>query len=71
MVQTIKVALAKVNEYVIQQKTGNGALTFTLPKQFRVDNQLRVGDRVCVFRDAVNPAQLIIRVEKHGTEKET
>ena len=34
------------------------------PKQFVIDNRLVKGDRVSVFRNALNPAELVIRVEK-------
>lgn len=64
MIEKTKEALAKVNEYVIQKKTQDGALTFTIPKQFVIDNRLTKGDRVAVYRNALNPAELVIRVEK-------
>lgn len=64
MSEKIEVALAKVNEYLIQKKTEEGTMTITLPKQFVIDNRLVKGDRVAIFRNALNPAELVIRVEK-------
>lgn len=64
MVERIDVALAKVNEYLIQKKTDDGSMTITLPKQFVLDNHLVKGDRVSVYRNGMNPAELIIRIEK-------
>lgn len=64
MTEKIREALAKVNEYVIQKKTQDGALTLTIPKQFVIDNRLTKGDRVAVYRNALNPGELVIRVEK-------
>lgn len=64
MSEKINVALAKINEYLIQKKTEAGAMTITLPKQFVIDNRLVKGDRISVFRNALNPAELVIRVEK-------
>lgn len=64
MTEKTETPLAKINEYVIQKKTQDGAMTITLPKQFVIDNRLTRGDRVSVFRNAINPAELVIRVEK-------
>ena len=64
MTGNIKVALARINEYVIQKKTDDGSMTITLPKQFVIDNRLVRGDKVVVFRNALNPKELVIRVEK-------
>lgn len=56
--------LAKVNEYIIQKKTDDGSMTITLPKQFVVDNRLVKGDRVVIYRNGLNPRELVVRVEK-------
>jgi len=64
MSDKIQTPLAKINEYVIQKKTQDGTMTITLPKQFVLDNRLVKGDRVAVFRNALNPGELVIRVEK-------
>lgn len=63
-VGTMKIALAKVNEYIIQKKTDDGSMTITLPKQFVVDNRLVKGDRVVIYRNGLNSRELLVRVEK-------
>jgi len=65
-----EIALARINEYVIQKRTEDGSMTITLPKQFVIDNRLVRGDKVVVFRNALNDAELVIRVEKFTGTKE-
>lgn len=67
MNKEIDTPLAKVNSYRIQKKTQDGSMTITLPKQFVEDNRLVRGDTVVVYRNALNEAELIIRVEKAGS----
>jgi len=64
-----EIALARINEYVIQKRTEDGSMTITLPKQFVIDNRLVRGDKVVVFRNALNETELVIRVEKATVSK--
>ena len=69
MVDRNGMALAKVNEYKVQRKNEDGSMTITLPKQFVVDNEIVTGDMVAVYRNANNPAELVVRVEKQVQKK--
>lgn len=64
MTKQIEVPLVRVNSYRIQKKNKDGSLSIVLPKQYREDNKLIKGDFVVVYRNPLNVAELVIRVEK-------
>ena len=71
MNETNQIPMAKVNQYLVDKdfdRKTNRNFQVTLPVQFLSDNKLSQGDIIAVYRSALNPNELIIRIEK--VEKE-
>jgi hypothetical protein len=65
MTQKTETTLSVFKRYTFAKSPENQSLMITLPKIFVEDNNVRNADtEVVVYRNSLNPSELVVRVEK-------